>query len=215
MLLLDARDGEYKEALKLNKNSVEIDNGINTDILENDLKNLNIVGKANNKLNVCTIGRICNQKNPKSFNNIAVNLKDNNFMWIGDGEERNELKADNITITGWKKREDVIIELEKNDVFILTSLWEGLPYSLLEAMYMQKVCIVSDCIGNRDVILNNQNGFIAKTDEDFVRIIKQIENKEIDISKIKAESKKEIETKYSLSIMSKKYMNLYSDINYK
>ena len=47
------------------------------------------------------------------------------------------------------------------DVFLLTSLWEGLPVSLLEAMYMKKPCVVSDVIGNHDVIENGRNGFIC------------------------------------------------------
>ena len=46
--------------------------------------------------------------------------------------------------------------MNDSDVFLLTSLWEGLPIALLEAMYYKKVCIVSNCIGNRDVIINGQ-----------------------------------------------------------
>ena len=38
------------------------------------------------------------------------------------------------------------------DVFLLPSRWEGLPISLLESMYMKKICVVSNVIGNRDVI---------------------------------------------------------------
>lgn len=43
------------------------------------------------------------------------------------------------------------------DVFLLPSRWEGLPISLLESMYMKKACVVSNVIGNRDVIHNGEN----------------------------------------------------------
>ena len=38
--------------------------------------------------------------------------------------------------------------------------WEDLPISLLEAMYMKILCVVSDVIGNHDVIQNEKNGFV-------------------------------------------------------
>ena len=67
------------------------------------------------------------------FNEIAKNFPNIQFTWIGDGELRSELTSKNITITGWLERKDVLKELNNNDIFILTSLWEGLPISLLEA----------------------------------------------------------------------------------
>lgn len=105
------------------------------------------------------MGRIGFQKNPKMFNEIAKSLPELEFTWIGDGELRKELTSPNITITGWKERKEVLKILNDNDIFILLSLWEGLPISLLEAMYMKKVCIVSDVIGNRDVTENGKDGF--------------------------------------------------------
>lgn len=42
------------------------------------------------------------------------------------------------------------------DVFLLPSRWEGLSNSLLESMYMKKVCVVSNVIGNRDVIYDEK-----------------------------------------------------------
>lgn len=37
-------------------------------------------------------------------------------------------------------------------VFILPSRWEGLPISILEAMYLKRGVIVSNVIGNRDIV---------------------------------------------------------------
>ena len=103
---------------------------------------------------VYTAGRIGPQKNPKLFNAIAEKCPDIRFVWIGDGEERKYLTSSNITVTGFVSR-DRVIELSVNyDCYLSCSLWEGLPMALLEAMYMEKECIVSNIAGNRDLIEN-------------------------------------------------------------
>ena len=143
------------------------------------------------------------------FNEIAKNFPNLQFTWIGDGELRNELTSKNIKITGWLERKDVLKELNKNDIFILPSLWEGLPISLLEAMYMRKICIVSNIIGNRDVIEEGKNGFVANNIENYNKIILQIKND--DYLEISEEARKSIITKFNNDIMIKKYINLYGD----
>ena len=94
------------------------------------------------------------------------------FVWIGDGELRHVLKAENITVTGWEERKEALAYAMQGDVFLLTSLWEGLPISLLEAMYMKKLCIVSDVIGNRDVIRSGDNGFVCRNVAEFVSAVR-------------------------------------------
>ncbi|MCB2295198.1 glycosyltransferase [Clostridium algoriphilum] len=75
------------------------------------------------------------------------------FVWVGDGELKDKLKADNIQVTGWSDRKEVIRELMDIDIFILTSLWEGLSISLLEAMYLGKAVIVTNVIGNKMLLI--------------------------------------------------------------
>lgn len=148
-------EGEYKESLKLTKNATYINNGVNAEQIDKLVKNKHVIDF--NNIKICTVGRIGFQKNPKLFNEIAKEFPDIKFTWIGDGELRDELTSSNINITGWKTREEVLNILNENDVFLLPSLWEGLPIALLEAMYLGKICIVSNVIGNRDVIKNEEN----------------------------------------------------------
>lgn len=162
--------GEYQATLELTKNATEVDNGINIDDLQALMDSTDI--SDGEHYDVFTLGRISMQKNPKVFNEVALKLPNLKFLWIGDGELRSELTAPNITITGWVDRNQALKYAMQSDVFMLASLWEGLPMSLLEAMYMKKVCIVSDVIGNRDVIYNKTNGFICKSVDEFVNTIK-------------------------------------------
>lgn len=162
--------GEHQESLKLNKRAVFVDNGINVEKLEQVLGRIQI---EEHPLTVFTLGRICYQKNPKMFNEVAQALPEVRFLWIGDGELRDELRSKNIEITGWADRKKALTKALSADIFVLTSLWEGLPISLLEAMYMKKLCVVSDVIGNRDVIQNGVNGFVCRNSSDFVSAIRR------------------------------------------
>ncbi len=167
--------GEYKESLKVTKSSSFISNGIDINILNNQMQNVKV--EKHNKPIVFTIGRICEQKNPSMFNAIASSMPNVDFVWIGDGELKEQLTSENIKITGWISREEVIKYAMQADIFVLASLWEGLPISLLESMYMKKVCIVSDVVGNRDVILDGRNGYVCKNTEHFIsRIQENVDN---------------------------------------
>lgn len=198
--------GEYEEALKISKKTYLINNGIN-------LKELpNYKDKPINKKNlkICTVGRVCFQKNPEMFNEIAKHFKENEFVWIGDGELENKLTSPNINITGWVTKDEALKELNECDIFLLPSLWEGLPIALLEAMYYKKVCIVSNSIGNRDVINNGVNGFIANTIDEYIKVINDVIDSKIDIDKIQNNEYTDIKDNYNFDIASKKYKELYN-----
>ena len=166
--------GEYLETLKLTRNATYVNNGINVSDLNEKLLD---VKETEHEFTVFTIGRICYQKNPKLFNEIAKALPKIKFLWIGDGEDRDKLDSENIEITGWLKRDEALAKSANADVFILTSLWEGLPISLLEAMYMKKPCIVSDVIGNHDVIKHQINGYVCNSISDYVTAIEEAKKK--------------------------------------
>lgn len=198
--------GEHLETLKLTKKAVYVNNGININELQ---KNIDKTEKINHPFTVLTLGRICYQKNPTLFNEIAKQLSDIRFIWIGDGELRNELNSSNIEVTGWVDRMKAIKYAVNADVFILPSRWEGLPISLLEAMYMKKICIVSNVIGNRDVIINNYNGFICLNADDFIKKIKTVRINDFD--SVVENAHNEILKKYNTQIMASEYKDIYEN----
>lgn len=202
--------GEYEEAKKLNKNAICINNGINIEKLEEETKDLKAKEIDYSNFKICTVGRIGFQKNPKMFNEIAENFPSLQFTWIGDGELKNKLTSPNIKVTGWLDRKDVLKELNNNDIFLLPSLWEGLPISLLEAMYMKKICIVSNVIGNRDVINNGVNGFVCNNLREYESCIRNIKN--INTTSIKKRENEEIVKEYNIKHMCNQYENAYKEI---
>lgn len=206
--IIGCSNGEYEEAKKLNKNSICINNGINIVNLEKETKDLKEKEIEYDNLKICTVGRISYQKNPSLFNAIAKKFPNIKFTWIGDGALKNELNEKNLNITGWVNREEVLQILNNNDIFLLTSLWEGLPISLLEAMYMKKICIVSNVIGNRDVIKNKINGFICNDLEQFESVIKSIKNKDYNTNVAK-EAQIDVIENYCEKNMIKRYKDIY------
>jgi len=202
-------EGEFKESLKITKNSTYVSNGVN--IKEIDKMIISVPERKIDvkNLKICTVGRIGFQKNPELFNQIAECCPDIRFIWIGDGELRDKLTSSNIEITGWAERDVVLKKVKEADLFILPSLWEGLPIALLEAMYLKKVCIVSNVIGNRDVIHNNENGFVCDTLGDYKAVIQEIQNNKYNLKQIANNANKDIIEKYNIENMSKEYLKLY------
>lgn len=206
-MTISCSEGEHKETLKLTKCAAYVNNGINVKKLEELICSIGSTKKE--IFTVFTHGRICSQKNPKLFNRIALAMPDVQFMWIGDGELREELSAPNIRVTGWVERRLALQYSMQGDVFMLTSLWEGLPLSLLEAMYMRKLCIVSDTIGNRDVIHSGYNGYVCRKIDEFVKAIRKAQDE--DISELLEKAYSDIICVYNTDVMSEKYSEIYID----
>ena len=198
--------GEHQETLKLTKRAAYVNNGINMAELQNIMDKTE---KVEHPFTVFTLGRICYQKNPTLFNEIAEKLPEIRFVWIGDGEFREELKSKNIEITGWADRATAIRYAVNADVFLLPSRWEGLPISLLESMYMKKICVVSNGIGNRDVIKSRLNGFVCDTVEDYVQAIQCAKDNKVGNMAEKAYLN--ILEQFNTRVMSMEYQNIYEN----
>lgn len=199
--------GEYIEAKKIAKHVTVVNNGINIEEMQDILAQDRKVERK--QFTVFTLGRICQQKNPMLFNEIAEQLKDVRFIWVGDGELRESLNAHNIEITGWLSRCEALRIANDADLFILTSEWEGMPLSIIEAMYMRKVCVISDISGNREIIKNKQNGYLCKTLPEYVEIIKEVKDK--DNEEMCEMAYREVINKYNTKIMGMSYSQIYEN----
>lgn len=193
-------DTEYEFAEKLGP-SLLIRNGVRT----NDISEFKLAG--NNNINngeiiIGTIGRLSAQKNPELFNQVARYFPEIKFIWIGDGELRNSLNSNNIRVTGWLDKKDVLEITNSFNIYIQTSLWEGLPFTILEAMSLGKPIVATNVIGNKDAVLNGVNGYLCNNANDFkIAISKILLDKELYLdfsnnSLHRAKSKFDLETNF-------------------
>lgn len=167
-------------------------NAINT---HNVQINNNLFNNHSAIINIGSIARLTHQKNPLLFVEIAKQLSNKysnvRFSILGTGLT-DHLKEETIAliqkydlqnkfeILGWGDRAKSIQYLKSLDIFILPSIFEGLPLSLLEAMSCGTISITSKCDGCNDVIQHGENGFACITAEQYVDIVTRlIENENL------------------------------------
>ena len=68
--------------------------------------------------------------------------------------------------------------LKKNDVFVLSTHYEGLPISIIESMSVGMPIIASNVGGDKELVFNKENGFLVNNEKELVRALKYfIDNK--------------------------------------
>ncbi len=102
--------------------------------------------------------------------------------------------------------------LRQLDIFILPSVYEGLPYALLEAMLEAVPCVVSKCAGNNDVINNNENGFACFTREEFTETILHLLNHPGKAKNIGEAGKKYVSEKHDIKKAVQMLEDIYTEI---
>lgn len=177
--------------------------GINCEYINNGIKideNFIKQSKKDNITRVINIGRITEQKNPRLFNEIAQKYIQNpkiKFIWVGDGKDKKMLFSKNIEITGWLSQEEVKKKLKEADIYLSTSKWEGLSLSILQAMNYELPLVLSNCIGNIDLVKEGVNGSIYEKGDEIIKKIEKIDvekgKKSLELLKRKFDIKKMIE----------------------
>ena len=130
----------------------------------------------NDTVLVGIVGRLAPIKNHEMFFNVASELlKDSGipklkFVVIGDGERAEHLKnyvtkkglENAVIFCSWIKNiEKAYADL---DIVALTSLNEGTPVSLIEAMASGRPVISTDVGGVRDIVRDGYNGLLTKSE---------------------------------------------------
>lgn len=162
---------------------------------------------------VGTMGRLTFQKNPSLFDEIAEAFKDDDrvrFIWLGGGELKDDIRErPNTTVTGWIPLDEVQSSIKKLDVYISTALWEGLPISVLEAMNLGKPLVLSDCIGNVDLV-NRDNGYTFRTRDQAIKSLRQLADHPEELESKGLASYELLEQEFSIDHMKSCYLKLYS-----
>lgn len=162
-ITLTCCESEDEVAKTLCRKTVYIETGVNLKDLGEALDGIKPV--KNERFTVFTLGRACVQKQPALFNRIAQLMPEARFVWIGNGELENELT--DCEVTGWKPRKEALAMAKGADAFILCSLGEAIAMSLIENMYIKKLVLVSNTMGNKSVIKDGVNGYVCETAEQY------------------------------------------------
>lgn len=186
---------------------------ISNGIAVEDEKPVNIIVEKQ-KFRIITTGRITAQKNPLLFNRIARyfnELARFEFIWAGDGEGRHILTEENITVTGWLSQKEIKRLVAASDMYLSAALYEGLSFGVLEALTLRKPLLLSDCIGNMDVIKNGINGDLFRTESEAIFKILQYYNNPSMLSIMGSFSKSICETEFNVRHNFSNYRELYAN----
>jgi glycosyltransferase involved in cell wall biosynthesis len=198
---------EQKAYQKAGINAITINNGIPYQKIIRHFK----PHKKDMIFRVVTSGRIVDQKNPVLFNTIASffeEFRDFEFIWVGDGNARKVLTAKNIRVTGWLspgKANDLVAAA---DVYISTSKYEGLSFAALEALAMDMPVLLTDCIGNKDLI-NNLNGAVFSDEHEATYRLMQFYNNASMLNIMGQHSGKHCKKNFNLADTFRRYKTLY------
>ncbi len=133
---------------------------------------LNFFKNNNSFLNIINIGRMTDQKDQMLILKSLHNLKDKiKFKFLILGKGTNYSKLHKYVIDNNLKNEIKLIGFKSNpypyikasNIFILSSKYEGLPNVLLEAQYLKKFIISTDCpTGPKEILLSGKAGSLIK-----------------------------------------------------
>ena len=135
--------------------------------------------QPNDYFKFITVGRLAPWKNIDIIIEALSDYKKANqnfiFYIVGSGPEEiklkklvNDLDLENfVTFTGQLQKDDLNYYLQKSDIYIQASSYEGLPHVILEAMSHNLSIISTPIGGTNEVIQDGKNGWIWELENNF------------------------------------------------
>jgi len=129
-----------------------------------------IVGNSDEKIIIFSAGRLAEIKGfsflIRAFNEIQKKFPDTLLVIAGEGKDREKLESqirelglqDSVCLLG--NRNDIRRLLCCVDIYVNSSLWEGTPVSLMEAMSAE-LPIVATTVGDNPYLLDNNAGVLV------------------------------------------------------
>lgn len=177
---------------------------------------------VNGKVKFVSVGRLSVQKNYPLLIRAATAIHkqwpETEFFVLGDGEQKKSLTeqiemqgaTDYIHLLG--NASDVPAWLWEMDVFLMTSDWEGLPMTILEAMAAGLPIISTKAGGIVDVVKDGENGFLVEC-RDEAGLVRAADKICVSTELYRRFSAASIELsgQYSMEKMALQYLMLYKE----
>jgi glycosyltransferase involved in cell wall biosynthesis len=205
-------------------------NGIDMDFMIDNFDESALRRELRLDRNDLLIGHIANFRIPKghrflieSAGLICKKMKNVKFLLIGDEGDGNlkvEIERlinemnleDNVRILGF--RDDVRELLNLIDIFVLSSISEGLPLSVIEAMAASKPVVATDVGGLPEIVIPDETGFLVKAGNahDLAGRLEVLLKNDDLRRQIGIRGRKVVEEKFSLNVMIDNYQQLYAEL---
>lgn len=228
LITINEEDYIRAKKKKFKAKNITLINGVGIDLSEfkpqTQVKKMSLreqYGYEQDDFIIIYVGELSYRKHQGLIINVASRLRDRvpslKVLIVGSGELEHEYKEQvkrmklekQVKFLGFRK--DVVELMNLADIGVSTSKQEGLPVNIMEAMATGLPLVVTDCRGNRDLVTNNQNGYIVGLDDiekfaDSIEILYRSEEKR---KKIGNANLKKIQN-YSINRILEKMKNIYS-----
>jgi glycosyltransferase involved in cell wall biosynthesis len=139
---------------------------------------------------------------------------------VGDGPLRGELESlraqlgldRHVRIHGFQV--DIRPFLAQADIFLLSSVSEGIPLTLLEAMAVGLPGVATDVGGNREVIVDGVTGYLVPphSPDSLAEAILALKADPVALDRFACASRSRVEDEFSLAVVVKRYESLYLEL---
>jgi len=140
-------------------------------VIPNAVDISDLKGKVMKKNAVITVARLVPWKAVDDIINAMAGIQKRrgSELWVvGEGPEQNALeklakrKKIKVTFFGNISHKEVLKKIASAKLFVLNSLYEGLPHVLIESMAVGTPIVATDICGNPELIENGKNGLLVK-----------------------------------------------------
>ncbi len=158
-------------------------------------------------------GRMHRQKCLDTLLGAMKRLKNYTAVIIGDGPDRKrleEIAPGNVIFTGSLSGKRLYTYVSQADLYVLPSRKEGMSNSLLEAMALGKICVVSDIPQNTELVKDGENGFVFRLGDES-DLAKKIEKAVKSKKGVGENAREKIEREHSVEEIASKYEEIVQE----
>lgn len=202
---------QVKKDIKVIRHGIEL-----TKFLNNKKNNIQKIFR------LLMLGRLTPQKGHRIVIKALVNLPE--YDWkleiVGSGPDEKKLKnlvnKNNLSnkITFYPATKTVLEVFQRNDIFLMPSLWEGLGITVMEAMTSGLLVVASNVDGLKELIVDAQTGYLLEAEN--VRIwqdkLRNIFEGKTEVDKIAKAGVEFAKNNFSIEKMVSEYEKVYQSL---
>lgn len=169
---------------------------------------------------VLTLARLEKQKGIPYLLDVASRVPEASFAIAGDGPDRAALEmrarelgiADRVTFLG--RRSDVPELLAATDVFMLPSLYEGLPLTVLEAMAAGRPVIATAAGGTGEVVIDGETGLLVPPADPaaLAAALRRLLADPAEAVRLAATARDRVQRDYGIDVMVRRIESIYDEV---
>ena len=215
---------EYSPIIKRlkGKRMLTIQNGVDYERIQDATENLPAHTDSFNIHKMACVGRMIPIKNQQFLVKLMKHLPDSELVLIGQEDDNikkliKEVGVENrVTMTGLFPRDEVFRILNGCGIYVSASLVEGMPVSVLEAMSVGLIPVISDIAPHKEVarscLLFNSLPLI---ENDWIQTIQTYQQlNEGELRRLSLQLKNSVRSNFSLEKMHEQYNEIYKLLSY-